>query len=111
MTIGYLKKMIAGLPDDMRIYADDGLNDMFDNNSEFVAIELVSDNKDNNMCILQIKNDFEINNEIIAWYEQVKAGIIDEDTFWNDFYETGYDYNDFKDPEMQRKALEYKKES
>lgn len=106
MTIGYLKKIIAGLPDDMRIYADDGVHNMFDNNSEFVA---TSSNR--NKCILQTKNDFEIDNEIMAWYEQVKMGIIDEDTFWNDFYEIGYDYDDFKDLEMQRKALEHKKES
>jgi len=111
MTIGYLKKMIAELPDNMRIYADDGLYNMFDDNSEFVTIELVSNSKNNNMCILQTKNDFETDNEIMAWYEQVKAGIIDEDTFWNNFYETGYDYDDFKDLEMQRKALKYKKES
>ena len=36
MTIKRLKEIIENLPDDMRIYADDGARGMFTNNNEFV---------------------------------------------------------------------------
>lgn len=104
MTIKMLKKKIENLPDNMRICADDGDCGMFSNNSEFVALVPYK-----NMCVIQTKKDFDVSREIIPWYEQVKLGNIDENTFWNEFYELGYDYDDFNDFEMRKKALEYKK--
>lgn len=96
MTIKMLKKKIENLPDDMRIYADDGDCSMFSNNSEFVALVSYK-----NMCIIQTKKDFDVNEEITSWYKE------NEDNFWNDFYESGYDYDDFKDTNLQEKALKY----
>ena len=104
MTIRELKKLIENLPDDMRIYADDGDYGMFSSNSEFVA--LVYD-ETLEMCVLQTKEDFDINNEIKSWYEQVKKQTIDEKNFWKDFYEKGYLYEDLTDPEMKEKAYKY----
>ena len=53
MTIKRLKEIIENLPDDMRIYADDGDFGMFSNNSEFVLLVPYQ-----NMAVLQTKNDF-----------------------------------------------------
>ena len=104
MTIKRLKEIIENLPDDMRIYADDGDYGMFNNNSEFVLAVPYD-----NMCVLQTKNDFDVNDEVTSHYNAAKKNGLDENTFWNEFYELGYDYDDFDDFEMREKALEYKK--
>ena len=104
MTIKMLKKKIENLPDDMRIYADDGDCGMFSNNSEFIALVPYK-----NMCVIQTKKDFDVNEEITSWYNEVTSGNIEEDAFWNEFYESGYDYDDFEYIDLQEKALEYKK--
>ena len=55
MTIRKLKEMIADLPDDMRVYADDG-TDFFKGNSEFLCI---SASEEFSMAVFQTRNDFE----------------------------------------------------
>ena len=109
MTIKRLKKIIENLPDDMRIYADDGARGMFTNNSEFV-LAVVLAVPHGNMCVLQTKNDFDVNNEITAFYSTAKNNGIDANAFWKSFYELGYDYDDFVDPKMQEEALKFRKE-
>lgn len=104
MTIKRLKEIIENLPDDIRIYADDGGMGMFTNNSEFVLAVPHSD-----MCVLQTKNDFDVNNEITAWYNVAKNNGVDANAFWKEFYEIGYDYDDFIDPKMQEEALKFRK--
>lgn len=106
MTIKGLKKIIENLPDDMRIYADDGKTGMFTNNSEFVLADFHGD-----MCVLQTKNDFDANNEITSWYNIAKNNGVDTNAFWKEFYELGYDYDDFIDPKMQEEALKFRKEN
>lgn len=106
MTIKRLKEIIENLPDDMRIYADDGARGMFTNNNEFVLAIPHGD-----MCVLQTKNDFDVNDEITAWYDTAKNNGIDANAFWKSFYELGYDYDDFVDPKMQEEALKFRKEN
>lgn len=106
MTIKRLKEIIENLPDNMRIYADDGEKGMFTNNSEFILAIPHGD-----MCVLQTKNDFDVNNEITAWYDTAKNNGIDANAFWKSFYELGYDYDDFVDPKMQEEALKFRKEN
>ena len=106
MTIKRLKEIIENLPDDMRIYADDGKTGMFTNNSEFILAIPHGD-----MCVLQTKNDFDVDNEITTWYSIAKYNGIDANAFWKSFYELGYDYDDFVDPKMQEEALKFRKEN
>lgn len=102
MTIKRLKKIIENLPDDMRIYADDGKFGTFSNNSEFVLLIPYQ-----NMAVLQKKSDFDVNNEVTSHYNAAKRNGLDANTFWNEFYELGYDYDDFADPKMKEEAFDF----
>lgn len=104
MTIKELKKRISVLPDDMRIYADDGGCGLFSNNSEFVATV-----HNDNMFVLQTKMDFDVNNELTAWYHAAEEAKVDKNDFWDEFYRLGYDYNDLLDQVLREEALRYKK--
>lgn len=54
MTIRELKNAIKDLPDDMRVYADDGVNNTFDNNTPFVNLVWSSEE---NKCVLQTEEN------------------------------------------------------
>ena len=105
MTIGYLKELIKNLPDDMRICADDGSKGMFSDNSEFVTLIYTKENK-NNICVLQTKNDFDVDYEVEAMLDFASENNIEESDFWITFTEAGYKYTDFDDEERQEWAKE-----
>ena len=103
MTIKYLKELIKNLPDDMRVCADDGDHGMFEGNSEFLTL-VYTPKRDK--CVLQTKNDFDLENELEAMLEFASENDIDEQDFWTTFSETGYKYTDFEDEEEQNWAKE-----
>lgn len=93
MTIRKLKELIENLPDDMRIYADDGSNGMFSDNNEFLTF--VTSGVDENMCVLQTREDFDTSDELEAWCEYANENNMDEQDFWIEFSERGYVPADF----------------
>ena len=105
MTIRMLKELIKDLPDDMRVYADDGSYGMFSDNNEFLTTP-----HHNNMLVLQTRNDFDVADELAAWLDHV-ANECDtsEQDFWIEFYERGYVPEDFGIPDKiswARKQME-----
>ena len=100
MTIRMLKELIKDLPDDMRVYKDDGDVGMFSNNNEFLTAP-----HHGNMLVLQTRNDFDVADELDAWldYEasQFYTGgeTMNEQDFWAEFCERGYIPEDFGIPE------------
>ena len=104
MTIKKLKELIKNLPDNMRVYADDGSKGMFSDNSEFLILAY-TENK-NDMCVLQTRNDFNTNEELEAMCNYFAEENYEEQDFWIDFYETGYHWWDFDDEERREWAKE-----
>ena len=96
MTVKMLKEIIAKLPDDTRVYADDASDGrMFGNNNEFLIVPYY-----NNMLVLQTRNDFEVAEGLDAWLNHVaeEYSTSDQD-FWMEFYERGYVPEDFCTPD------------
>lgn len=105
MTIKMLKDVIKNLPDDMRIYADDGER-MFVGNSEFLTAPR---NKEKNMLVLQTRDDFDVAEELNAWLQYAEKHNVDEQDFWMEFYEHGYAPEDFGTPDKIAWAKEQMK--
>ena len=104
MTIRKLRELIRDLPDDMRIYADDGSHGMFSDNNEYLT--LLTQKGNSEMCILQTRNDFETPEELNAWYNWVIIGDRNELDFWTEFIERGYEPEDFGDEDRIKMAYE-----
>lgn len=105
MTIRKLKELIADLPGNMRVYADNGSVGMFSDNSEFVTV--LTAYGVNDMCVLQTKRDFDVNEEVTSMRDHfVKKDTDDihKQDFWYLFHELGYSYDDFKNPADQDEA-------
>ena len=67
MTIKRLKELIANMPDDARIYLDDGY-EFFKGNSEVVVVARgVTENA--KKVVLQTKNDFDVSEELEARFD------------------------------------------
>lgn len=93
MTIRFLKELIKDLPDDMRIYADDGSSGMFSDNNEFLT--LLTQKGNSEMCVLQTREDFDVSAELYTWCEWASENNYDEQSFWIEFAERGYVPADF----------------
>ena len=103
MTIRKLKEMIADLPDDMRVYADDG-TDFFKGNSEFLCISV---SEKFSMAVFQTRNDFEPEEETEAMLQYFSEhDEWDEVDAWMEFYDHGYKPEDFADPDWAREQME-----
>ena len=104
MTIKKLKEIIKDLPDDMRVYADDGINSIFDDNSEFVDLFTIKNNE--KVAILQTKKDFDVAAELEAQlnYAADIENEVDEQDFWTDFSEWGYSVSDFANNDQREYA-------
>lgn len=103
MTIRKLKEMIADLPDDMRVFADDG-RDFFRDNSEFVCIS-ASDQE--NMAVFQTKNDIDVEEELKAMADAAIDEGWSDDDFYREAMERGYKPEDFHDPEHVQEQLKH----
>lgn len=102
MTIKKLKEMIANLPDDMRVYADDGV-ELFIDNTEYVCI---LSNSTYNMAVLQTANDIdavEETTEMLKWFADNNW---EEQDAWIEIAERGYKPEDFADPDWARQQME-----
>lgn len=87
MTIKKLKEMIAGLPDDVRVYADDGTELFGADNSEFLTVVY---NTRKMMCVMETAHSFDVDEEVKAMLEYASENDFDEQDFWIDFCERGY---------------------
>lgn len=94
MTIGKLKNMIANLPNDARIYLDDGYS-FFEGNSE-VVIVCHGAGQYENKVVLQTKNDFDVANELEERLKYYSDNDWDELDAMMDMLEDGYTIEDFK---------------
>ena len=104
MTIRKLKEMIADLPDDMRVYADDGLGSLKEN-SEFVCICILESSRDN-MAVFQTANDIDVVEETEAMLDYFSDIELDEQDAWIEINERGYKPEDFADPDWAREQME-----
>lgn len=102
MTIKKLKEMIANLPDDMRVYADDGIRSRKEN-SEFICI---SPSKDDNMAVFHTANDIDVVEETEAMLKYFFENNIEEQDAWIEIAERGYKPEDFADPDWAREQME-----
>ena len=107
MTIRMLKEIIADLPDDARIYLDDGKGGTYENNSEIV---------DTLYCeyfpkklILQTRDDFEYWNEIEATLDYYREEGYDELDAFLELGERGYTLEDFRETDRYEWAKEFTK--
>lgn len=103
MTIKKLKELIADLPDDMRVYADDGRFSMFENPSEFIC--LVTNNRDDK-CILQSEADIEVEDVLSELAELAFDYGWSDDDFYREALERGFTADDFPDPEKAKQDME-----
>ena len=105
MTIKKLKEIIKNLPDDMRVYADDGSIGMFSDNSEFLIAPYKG-----NMLVLQTRGDFDVADELDAWLKhEADTYNTNEQDFWIEFSERGYIPEDFGIPDKIAWAREQMK--
>lgn len=102
MTIKKLKELIENLPDDMRVYADDGIRSRKEN-SEFICI---SPSKDDNMAVFHTANDIDVVEETEAMLEYFFENNIEEQDAWIEIAERGYKPEDFADPDWAREQME-----
>lgn len=103
MTIKKLKEMIADLPDNMRIYADDGIG-FFKGNSEFLCIAACDEV---GMAVFQTANEIETEEETTAILNWFEGSDWEEQDAWIEMHELGYKPEDFADPEYARKQMEH----
>lgn len=102
MTIKKLREMIADLPDDMRVYADDGLRSRKEN-SEFVCIAASSQD---NMAVFQTANDIDVEEETADALEYFEEYGWEEQDAWSELVERGYKPDDFADSDWAREQME-----
>lgn len=104
MTIRHLKEIIKDLPDDMRVYADNGGKGMFSGSEFLCGFGATHDGE----CrfILQTEEDFNVAEELEAWCEYAGENDIDEQDFWTEFVEHGYKPEDFDDADRTQWAYE-----
>ena len=93
MTVRMLKEMLKDVPDDARIYADDGYR-MFEGNSEFV--ELCHCIQFPHMIVLQTKHDFDYVDELEAKLEHYSEENWNEMDMVKNLSEHGYNAEDFE---------------
>jgi len=98
MTIRKLKEMIAYLPDDMRICADDI------DESEFVCLFTTVGSP--SVCVLQSKADIDVEDELSCMAEVAKEFFWGDEEFYMEALERGFIPEDFPDPEIARKQME-----
>ena len=103
MTIKKLKEIIANLPDDMRVYADDGIRS-WKENSEFVCISAGTDDK---MAVLHTANDIDVVEETEAMLAYFLENDIEEQDAWIEIAERGYKPEDFAEPDWAREQMEH----
>lgn len=99
MTVRRLKEMLANLPDDARIYADDGTNGSFEGNSEFV--EMCYSSQFPKVVIFQTKDDFDYVEELEAKLTHYLEEDWEECDAITDLSEHGYVPEDFKYDDAQ----------
>ena len=96
MTIRKLKEIIKDLPDDMRIYRDyTGLSVCDDD--EFIS--LVTYKNNNDVCILQTRDDIDVNSELEARCDRAVEEFESDLDFWMDVVDIGFKPSDFEDSE------------
>lgn len=106
MTIGKLKQIIENMPDDARIYLDDGTS-FFENNSE-VLILAQGINENSKKIILQTRDDFDVSYELEARIKYKYKEGWDEYDMFLDLGEDGFTLDDFKyDPRVYEYVKEY----
>lgn len=93
MTIGKLKELIKNIPDNKRLYLDDGMS-LFEGN-EVVALFEGANGYDDRV-VIQSKLDFDIGEEIEAMLERYAEDDWDETDALMDMMEIGYSLEDFK---------------
>ena len=93
MTVRMLKKMLEDVPDDARIYADDGCG-MFEGNSEFV--ELCDCEQFPHMIVLQTKHDIDCVDALEATLEYYSKENWNKMDMVKDLSEHGYVAEDFE---------------
>lgn len=95
MTIKNLKEIIANMPDNARIYLDDGYT-FTEGNSEVINISYVANSRTGDMAILQTKNDIDVAEELEARFEYYSENDWDELDAVMDMLEDGYVLDDFR---------------
>lgn len=103
MTIKKLKEMIANLPDDMRVYADDAVA-LGHDPSEFCCL-FVSSMKPRK-AILQTAKDFDAVEEAEAILTYAMENDWDEQDAWMKLSERGFKPEDFANPDYAREMYE-----
>ena len=101
MTIKKLKEMIANLPDDMRVYTDDGIRS-WKENSEFICI---SPSKDDNMAVFHTANDIDVVEETEAMLRYFLENEVEEQDAWIEIAERGYKPENFEDPDWAKEQM------
>ena len=108
MTIKKLKQIIEDMPDDARIYLDDGTS-FFDNNSEVLCF-VKGSGINNKKIILQTRNDLDIEEELTARINFYEDEEWDEYDMFLDLGEDGFTLDDFAyEPKLYEWAKEYTK--
>lgn len=102
MTIKMLKEMIKDLPDDERLYLDNG-SDVF-NGDEVLDLCCLESPQGEHRVLARTRNDFDVAHELYAWCAYASENNIDEQDFWIEFDETGYKPEDFGNEEKARWA-------
>lgn len=107
MTIRRLRELIADLPDDARIYLDDGTS-MFEGNSEVILVGAYAPPYDK-MVLLQTRNDVDVSQELEAranWYSEHwdEVGEVD---YWLELSEDGFTPDDFDEDEREHAILNF----
>ena len=103
MTIKKLKEMIANMPDDARIFADNGSR-LFENNSEFVCIVSQAGHPDK--VVFQSTADIDTKEELRAMGEAaIDEGWSDAD-YYAEALERGFAPEHFADPQHARQQMQ-----
>ena len=106
MTIKMLRELIANMPDDARIFADDSSYSTFgDDASEFVCV--INTLQKPGMVVLQSKKDIDVLEELNSMAEVAIDDGWSDDDFYREALERGFTYEDFPDPEHAKKQMEY----
>ena len=103
MTIKKLKEMIANLPDDMRVYADDAIL-LGHEPSEFCCIFISS--REPRKALLQTTKDFDTVEETEAFLTYAMENDWNEQDAWMELSERGFKPEDFADPDYARAQFE-----
>ena len=106
MTIKKLKEMIANLPDDMRIYADDCEYEMFgEDASEFVCLATGFLEGEEKKCVFQTKNDIDVEEELSCMADiAIEENWSDQDYFM-EASDRGFKPEDFIDKEWAKREF------